>query len=394
MTYPILQLKPGSDMHLRGRHHAIYKAAIAAPPKAEDGAIVEVRDATGNFLCYAHWNSQAFICGRAIAFERGDPIEQMRYAIESALALRKRLFTDAQTTAYRLINAEGDGLPGLIVDRYGDVLTVQLTTLGMDRLRSWVATILQERLRPAGIFEKSTGGSRAKEGLEPIEGWLRGEAPEPVRIVENGMQFDIALTGSQKTGLFLDQRDMRQLVRSMAKGKTVLDCCSYVGGFSVAALLGGALSADAVDYDAVALSRAKASAALNGIDPAKLTTYAEDVFNVLRRRPLPRPYDFVILDPPAFAKGAGAELETAKRAYTDLNRLGMEILPREGGLLLTCSCSYQMNTELFQSVVLTAARQARRTARILQRHRHAMDHPVNMYHPETDYLKSLLLWVE
>lgn len=392
-AYPILRLKTGADEHLRKRHHAIFKSAVAVEPKTDDGSIVEVVDAGGTFLCYAHWNSAAFICGRAVAFAKGDPLEQMKRNIERAIALRKTLFTNASTTAYRLINAEGDELPGLIVDRYGDVLCVQLTTLGMDRLRSWVAALLQERLHPVGIFEKSTGSARSKEGLEPVEGWLRGEAPEPVPVLENGMKFAIALTGSQKTGLFLDQRDMRFLVRSLAKGRTVLDCCSYVGGFSISALLGGAISADAVDYDAVALAKAKELAVLNGVSPERLFTFAEDVFTTLRRRPVARPYDFVILDPPAFAKTAN-DPDAARKTYTDLNRLGMEILPRDGGLLLTCSCSYQMDAELFQSVVLDAARQARRTARLIQRHRQAFDHPVNIYHPETDYLKSLLLWVE
>jgi 23S rRNA (cytosine1962-C5)-methyltransferase len=253
--------------------------------------------------------------------------------------------------------------------------------------------MLQERLKPAGIFEKSTGAARAKEGLEPNEGWVRGEEQEPIEIIENGMRFAIRLTGSQKTGLFLDQREMRGLVRSMARDKKVLDCCSYVGGFSVAALLGGAMSADAVDYDASALATAKGHAAINAIDPGKLSTFAQDVFAFLRERPLKRNFDFVILDPPAFAKRS-SDLEPAKRAYTDLNRLGMDVLPKSGGLLLTCSCSYQIDTALFQTIVFHAARQARRTVRILQRHRQAFDHPVNIYHPETDYLKSLLLWVE
>lgn len=393
MTFPILRLKPASDVHLRNRHHAIFKSAVGVAPQAEDGMIVEVHDSRGGFLCYAHWNSQAYICGRAIAFERRDPLAQMGESLESAIRLRERFFASPDTTAYRLVNAEGDQLPGLIVDRYGDVLVVQLTTLGMDRLRSWVVTTLQERLKPAAIFEKSTGASRTKEGLEPVEGWLRNEVPEPVMIRENGMTFGIVLTGSQKTGLFLDQREMRALVRQHAKDKTVLDCCSYVGGFSVAALLGGARSSDAVDYDGAALARAKENAAANGAADGRLGTYAEDVFAFLRRRPALKPYDFIILDPPAFAKRS-SDLEPAKRAYTDLNRLGMELLPQTGGLLLTCSCSYQVDTQLFQTIVFHAARQARRTVRILHRHRQAFDHVVNIYHPETDYLKSLLLWVE
>jgi 23S rRNA (cytosine1962-C5)-methyltransferase len=391
-TYPVLVIKPGFEVHLKNRHHAIFKGAIITFPEAEDGAIVEVRSAQGEFLCYATFNAQAYICGRAIAFEKGDPLAALRKSIERAVQIRRNFFAKEDTTAYRLVNAEGDSLPGLIADQYGDVVVVQLTTLGMDKLRDWVADTLQEIIKPRGIFEKSTGASRKKEGLESKEGWLRGGGNPTIEIKERGLTYLIALEGSQKTGLFLDQREERSLVRSLAAGRTVLDVCSYVGGFSVSALAGGALAADAVDYDRAALERAEQHVAVNGIDPQKFHTYAEDAFNFLRRAPLPRKYDFIILDPPAFAKRS-SDLEPAKKAYTDLNRMGMQILP-PGGLLLTCSCSYQVDVPLFQTIVFHAARQAHRSVRILQRHRLAMDHPININHPEVDYLKSLLLWVE
>jgi 23S rRNA (cytosine1962-C5)-methyltransferase len=185
---------------------------------------------------------------------------------------------------------------------------------------------------------------------------------------------------------------MRGLVRAHANGRTVLDCCSYVGGFSLAALKGGAHHADAVDYDGNALEVAHATMKLNGVDRGAFETFQSDVFDFLRKRPLPHPYDFIILDPPAFAKRS-SDVEPAKRAYTDLNRLAMQALPPQS-LLLTCSCSYQMDASLFQTVVFHAARQSNRSVKILERHRQALDHPVNIYHPETDYLKSLLLWIE
>ncbi len=206
------------------------------------------------------------------------------------------------------------------------------------------------------------------------------------------MRYLIDLEGGQKTGLFLDQREMRSLVRSLAAGRTVLDVCSYVGGFSLSALAGGAIAADAVDYDAAALETARANMAINGMDADKFGTYAQDAFEFLRMRPQPRTYDFIILDPPAFAKRS-TDIDQAKHAYTDLNRMAMQLLP-PGSLLLTCSCSYQMDPALFQTVVFHAARQAGRFVRILHRHRQAVDHPINIYHPEVDYLKSLLLWVE
>jgi len=389
--YPILILKPECDVHLRNRHHAIFKTAVFSFPQTEEGGIVEVRDSRGDFLCYATLNTQAYICGRAISFEKGDPLAAVKKNIERAVAIRKTLFAREDTTAYRLVNAEGDGIPGLIVDKYGDILVIQLTTMGFDHLRTWIADLLMELVKPKGIFEKSTGAARKNEGLEEEEGWIRGTGEGTVEIKERGLTYLITLEGSQKTGLFLDQREMRSLVRAFAKDRTVLDCCSYVGGFSLNALAGGAKSANAVDYDAAALARATEHMKINGFAPETFATHAEDVFNFLRRRN-ERPFDFVILDPPAFAKRS-SDLDPAKKAYTDMNRLALQLLP-QGGLLLTCSCSYQITPDIFQTIVFHAARQARRSVRILQRHRQAMDHPINVYHPESDYLKSLLLWVE
>ncbi len=393
-AYPTITLKPERDWPLRNHHHAIYKTAIAKMPEVKNGSIVEIRSSNGDFLCYATVNIHAYITGRAISFEeKEDPMLVLRKTIERSIALRRQLISPEDTNAVRLINAEGDGVPGLIVDQYNDVIVLQITTLGMDRLREWIVDLLWNICKPKAIYEKSTSTARKNERIDPVEGCVRGEVPETVIVTERGLQFDIHLAGSQKTGLFLDQREMRSLVRSFAKGKTVLDCCSYVGGFSVNALKGGAIAADAVDYDTAALEQAKKHVEMNGIEMSRFGSYAQDAFDFLRRKPLPRPYDFIVLDPPAFAKRS-TDVEDAKRAYTDLNRMAMEILPKEGGLLLTCSCSYHVDPVLFQTIVFHAARQAKRSARILLRHRQAIDHPVNVYHPETDYLKSVLLWVE
>lgn len=392
MKYPVLTLKPDAEVHLRNHHHAIFRSAVDRLPQAEDGAIVEVKNSRGDFLCFAHWNQKAYICGRAISFEQGDPLVHIRSLLEQAVRLRKTLFEKEETTCFRLINAEGDALPGLIVDQYGDVLVVQLTTLGFDRMREWILEQLKTMMQPRAIFEKSTGPARKKEGLDEREGWLHGKADGAIEAKERGIKYLITLEGSQKTGLFLDQREMRSLVRQTAGGRTLLDVCSYVGGFSVNALAGGALLADAVDYDSTALARAREHVTLNDLPADRLQIFSEDAFNFLRRKTLPHPYDFIILDPPAFAKRS-SDLEPAKKAYTDLNRMALQALP-PGGLLLTCSCSYQVDPELFQTLIFHAARQARRSVKIVSRHRQAMDHPVNLYHPEGDYLKSLLLWVE
>lgn len=390
--YATVTIKPGREAHLRNRHHAVYSTAVQWPAGIIDGSIAEVRASDGSFLCYATVNTKAYIALRAIAFEEGDPLQTLRRLLKQSIDLRRTVMSEAQTTAIRLVNAEGDAIPGLIVDRYGDTLVMQLTTLGMERMRAWICNALQEFTGCSRIYEKSTGQARRKEGLEPTEGWIAGKGEDVLEVTERGLRYSIHLKGSQKTGLFLDQREMRGVVRSHAAGRTVLDVCSYVGGFAISALAGGAVACDAVDYDAEALARAGEHAKLNGFSADQLGTYAEDAFDFLRRTPLPRQYDFIILDPPAFAKRS-SDVDQAKHAYTDLNRMAMRALP-PGSLLLTCSCSYQVDQQLFQTIVFHAARQAGRSVRILQRHRQAEDHPVNIYHPEVDYLKSLLLWIE
>lgn len=391
-TYPILKIKAAREAHLRNKHHAVFQTAVSVFPSCEDGSIVEVQDSTGQFLCYATLNRKAYICGRAFAFKKGDPLADLEETIRESIELRKIFFGKDDTNAYRLVNAEGDGVPGLIVDQYGPLIVVQLTTLGMDKLRPWVIDLLTKLLKPEALYEKSAGPGRKKEGLEPVEGWIGKPGKDTVEVRERGLKFLISVAGSQKTGLFLDQREMRSLVGSLAKGRTLLDCCSYVGGFSLAALKGGAVAADAVDYDKAAIERAQEHMKINGVEASSFGGYSEDVFQFLRRKELPRTYDFVILDPPAFAKRS-SDIDHARNAYTDLNRLGMNAL-KKGGLLLTCSCSYQIDIPLFQTIVFHAAQQARKSVRILERHRQAFDHPVNLFHPEIDYLKSLLLWVE
>ncbi len=390
--FPTLRLKPERDASLRNRHHAIFRTSFDRLPDVPNGSIAEIQSSVGEFLCYATINPRAYICGRAIAFEQGDPLVTLRRNMKRAIEMRQQFFSAKDTTAYRLINAEGDGIPGLIVDLYADTAVLQITTLGMDKLRPWIINTIADLCAPARIYEKSTGQSRKSEGLESREQWLRGSGETTMEVQERGIKFMISLTGSQKTGLFLDQREMRSLVKQLAPGRTVLDCCSYVGGFALSALIGGAVAADAVDYDPEAITKAHEHAKLNNIEPSQFDAYEEDVFDFLRRQPLPRPYDFIILDPPAFAKTSDT-LDLAKHKYTDMNRMAMEALP-PGGLLLTCSCSYQMTQDIFQTVVFHAARQANRSVRILQRHHQAYDHPVNIFYPETDYLKSLLLWIE
>ncbi len=384
-------LKPGKDKAVRQRHHWIFSGAIASyPKKFSNGSVVPVFDSGGELLGRGYFNKQLSLAGRMLCFD-DRPLDQvLADSLRQAIKLREQLFSGGETTAYRLVNGEGDNLPGLIVDRYGDIFVLQIGTLGMERLEAKIVELLRRELRPQAIYEKSDSPSRDQEGLEADEGWLYNSAPPRVEIKENGLSYLVDLVDSQKTGFFLDQREMRQWVRELARGRRVLNCFSYTGGFSVAALAGGAARADSVDISASAIKLAQENVALNGFSREQAGFFTEDVFTFLREQTLP--YDLVILDPPAFAKKKD-DVPNALRGYRDINRLAISKLPPRS-LLLTSSCSYHVDERLFQKVLFQAALQAGRAVRIIGRHRQAPDHPINIYHPEGDYLKSLLLYVE
>jgi len=389
MSEQTVVLKKGRDRAIRNRHHWIFSGAVASLPAFEPGEILPVRSAGGELLGHAYFNARSSIIGRMLSFGGGPPLEAVERSVDGALALRSSLLADA-TNACRLISGEGDSLPGLVVDKYADVLVLQVATLGMEKLKAKIVGWLAEKTHPRSIYEQSRLPTRREEGLPDFEGWLLGEAVEEVVIIENDLRFIVEPAGSQKTGFFLDLRAMRQLVGSLAKGRRVLNCFSYTGAFSVAALAGGALSADSVDSSQSAMDLARRNIALNGLPVEGNTFIVDDVFGFLRRAEAA--YDLIILDPPAFAKKK-ADVVRACRGYKDINRLALQkIAP--GGLLLTFSCSHFVDSGLFQQVVWEASVEASRRVRILQRHRLACDHPVNIFHPESEYLKGLLLYVE
>lgn len=307
----------------------------------------------------------------------------------SAKKLRDSLFDPTVTNAYRLIHSEADGLPGIVVDRYADVLVVQISTLGAELRKQVLVDALVKAFDPRAIIEKSNIPSRKEEGLKPFEGTLFGDTREEVEVLENGMKFIVRFDG-QKTGFFLDQREERDLVRKMSKGKRVLNAFAYSGGFTLGALFGEAAKVDTLDISAQAVELAKRNVALNGFQTEKHGFFAEDAFDFLRNRPLD--YDVVILDPPAFAKKKN-DVENAARGYREINATAMRKMPR-GSFLLTCSCSYFVDEELFKKILFLAARDAKRDVRILSKHRLASDHPVSVFHPEGDYLKSFLLYLD
>ena len=292
----------------------------------------------------------------------------------------------------RLIHAESDGLPGLIVDRYGDVLVMQIGSAGAERWRDTLADILQELCEPACIYERSDSDSRKLEGLELRNGVLRGSLPETVEVIEHGLRFKVDVQEGQKTGFYLDQRNNRALTETLARDKEVLNCFCYTGGFSLYALRGGAKSVLSIDASADALRIAADNVNRNDLDAARAEWLEADVFQALRTlRDQNRKFDLIILDPPKFAPTA-AFAEKAARGYKDINLLGFKLL-RPGGLLMTYSCSSGISTDLFQKIIAGAALDAGVDAQIVH-HLHACaDHPVLLNFPEGAYLKGLVLRV-
>ncbi len=286
---------------------------------------------------------------------------------------------------------EEDGLPGLIVDFYDGVLVVQISTLGMEKLRDFILELLIQEIAPRSIYEKSTSSSRALEGLSLQEGLLYGEPVEDVIVQENGIQFLVSITKGQKTGFFLDQREMRKKIGELAKGRKVLNCFAYSGGFSLYALRAGVTKVTSVDSCPVASSLSLQNTQLNGFSVDRHEIIQEDVFAFLQKEDLSS-YDLIILDPPAFAKKR-ADIEPASKAYQQMMQAVFSRC-KENALLLTCSCSYFIEESLFKSLVFRAASAAQKEVKVLSHHIQAPDHLVSIYHPEGDYLKSLLLLIE
>lgn len=385
-------LKQGKEKAIRNRHHWIFSGAVDHIPRdMQNGEILPVHTSAGEHLGFAYFNRESKIIGRMLAFDASPPLETLQKNIDAALAFRKTLFNPKITNAYRLINGEGDGIPGLVVDIYDRVVVIQSSTLGIDKLKSWIIDYLVERLKPLAVYEKSNLSSRKEEGLQESQGNLYGDPIQEIEFLENGLTFTANLAKAQKTGFFLDHREMRQWVRELAAGKKVLNAFSYTGGFSVYALAGGALSADSMDISQEALDLAKSHIQKNGFNAEEQKFFCTDVFRFLREQDLSG-YDLVILDPPAFAKKQ-KDVIPACRGYKDINRLAMQKMP-QGSLLLTCSCSHYVDDVLFQKVLFQAAIEAKRQVKLIGRHRQAPDHPINLFHPETHYLKSYLLYIQ
>jgi 23S rRNA (cytosine1962-C5)-methyltransferase len=386
-------LKACKEKSLLRKHPWIFSGAIQRVEGAPDsGDTVRVRSADGRFLAHAAYNPQSKIAARIWSWDEKEAIDPafFRNKIAAALAARSELSFARGSNSMRLIHAESDGLPGLIVDRYGDVLVMQVGSSGAERWRDVIAGILQELCNPVCIYERSDSDSRGLEGLELRNGVLRGALPDNVEVIEHSLHFKVDVKAGQKTGFYLDQRDNRALTETMARDKDVLNCFCYTGGFSLYALRGDAKSVLSIDSSGDALRIAAENISINNLDASRAKWLEADVFQALRKlRDQGRKFDLIILDPPKFAPTA-AFAEKAARGYKDINLLGFKLL-RQGGLLATYSCSGGISPDLFQKIIAGAALDAGVDAQVVHQLHASADHPVLLSFPEGAYLKGLVL---
>jgi 23S rRNA (cytosine1962-C5)-methyltransferase len=387
----VLRLAPGRDKSLRHRHPWIFSGAVArveGSPAA--GATVEVRAHDGSLVALAAYSPASQIRARAWSFEP-ERIDAEFFAerVRRAVAARASML-DERHTGCRLVHGESDGLPGVVADRYGDTVVVQLMSAGAEAWRDAIADALVAHGGARCVVERSDADVRALEGLPPRTGVLRGELREPVAFVEDGLAYAVDVLRGQKTGFYLDQRDNRRLVRERARGAEVLNAFCYTGGFSLAALAGSASSVLSIDSSADALALARTNLARHPALAGRAEWQEGDVFAELRNlREAGRAFDLVVLDPPKFAPTA-KHAPNAARAYKDVNLWALKLL-RPGGLLATFSCSGGITADLFQKIVAGAALDAKADAAIVGRMSASADHPVALAFPEGDYLKGLLV---
>jgi 23S rRNA (cytosine1962-C5)-methyltransferase len=387
-----IRLKPGKDKSLRRRHPWVFDGAIAKGG-ADAGETVRIDSHEGDFLAWGAYSPASRIRVRVWSFEQAQRIDAafFRQRLSQAVALRDAWALPSD--GVRLVHGESDGLPGLVVDRYADTLVAQFTSCGTERWKSVIADALLDLTGLSRLYERSDASVRALEGLPEVTGWLRGSGHTALTIQEHGWKLGLDVATGHKTGYYLDQRDSRRdcadWVRRLGL-KTVLNGFSYTGGFTVAALAGGAEQVISIDSSGPALEQARANVALNAMDLSRCTFMDADVNASLRAFLAEgRRFDAIVLDPPKLAPTV-AHAERAARAYKDLNRLGLKLL-RPGGVLFTYSCSGGIGVELFQKIVAAAALDAGVDAAIVQRQGGAADHPVALSFPEGEYLKGLVV---
>ena len=387
-----LILKSGNDRSVLRRHPWIFAGSVdRLEGRARAGDTVLVMDSRGKPLARAAWSPESQIRARVWSFDPEQSIDHafIKRAVAASVARRASHPWLAGQDGVRLIHGESDGLPGVIADRYGAMVVVQLTSAGADKWRDAIVAGLVQATGCSAVYERSDSDVRKLEGLGPVTGLVYGEMPESLTIVENGVRMEVDVAGGHKTGFYLDQRENRQLTGRLAAGRDVLNCFCYTGGFSLQALAGGARSVISIDSSGPALATAARNMALNPqLDASRAEWREDDVFQALRNlKAEGRKFDLIILDPPKFAPSA-AHAERAARAYKDINLLGLRLL-NPGGILMTYSCSGGIGLEMFQKIVASAASDVGIDARILHRLSAAPDHPVGLAVPEGEYLKGL-----
>lgn len=394
-----IYLRPKREESVLRFHPWVFSGAIAQiVGNPAEGDLVNVYSSTGDYLACGHYQKGS-IAVRILSFDY-DPMQQdfWKVMLSRALQARKAFGLDGsqQTTCYRLVHGEGDGLPGLIIDWYDGVCVLQAHSVGMFRAKGAICEALQEVYgeRLKAVYDKSSGTAPFKAGLDLVDGYLY-KAPsydaDEITVLENGNKFIVNWTEGQKTGFFLDQRENRARVGALAHGRKVLNLFCYTGGFSIYALAGGAASVTSVDSSRRAMDMVERNVSLGGFDTVRHTSVCGDAIDYLKSVPEGE-YDLIIVDPPAFAKHRGA-LSNALRAYQRLNAAAIaRVAP--GGFVFCFSCSQVVDKEAFALAVFSAAAESGRSVRILDRLNQGPDHPVNIYHPEGEYLKGLLLYVE
>lgn len=386
-----LVLKSGRERSLLNRHPWVFSGAVKQMPSARNGEVIQVVTNAGELLGYGFFSPNSQITCRVFEFTSTEiHIDAMYWhaKIASALALRKRLIQHSHTNIFRLIHAEGDFFPGLIVDVYDQVAVLQILIKGVEL----ISDAIFESLKNVGfkyIYLKTKQNTQLLEGVIEGNKWVDQVHENPVIAQENGIQFYVDVEKGQKTGFFIDQRDNRELVGKFSEGKTVLNTFCYSGGFSLYALKNGAIRVDSVDSSKDAIGLCNRNAELNNLTQPH-HTYVEDCFDFLKNSD--EKYDTIILDPPAFAKHARA-VDNAARGYKNLNMLGIRKV-QPGGFVFTFSCSQHIDKDLFRKIVFSAAAECGRNVRIIRQLNQSDDHPVNIYHPEGEYLKGLMLQVE
>ena len=387
-----IRLREGKERSLLRRHPWIFESAIAKG-SGDAGETVRVESHGGQFLGWASFSPQSKIRARIWSFDEAQRIDAPFFIAACASSIRARGRFDIKSDGVRLIHGESDGLPGVIVDRYGDTLVAQFLSAGAERWKSELADALLAETGLSKLYERSDASSRALEGLPEVKGWLRGDGPIELVLREHDWQLALNIAEGHKTGFYLDQRDSRKLFADHAKRlnfQRVLNCYCYTGGFTVAALSGGAAHVTSIDSSGPAMEKVAANVALNGFDAARSTLMDADV-NASMRKFLEqgRTFDAIVLDPPKFAPTI-AHAERAARAYKDINRLALKLL-EPGGVLFTYSCSGGISADLFHKIVAGAGSDAGVDGFITQRMGGAPDHPMTIAFPEGEYLKGLVV---